>query len=191
MLAPPLAGRYALKKAGRSQRQHENREFLCASGGVREAISDPAERTLRRLSLEESAGGAPAFPCLITPGRAQATTRAPWRDALKPIHRKILEQFARPADSTKIGTDRPRLASPQLNSPSRGAIRKNPIFGGAAFLRGWIDVNREKLPRRGRQCCKPRPSGSNKAGARTASTCRIFNGASPRPLLSDPGDSGY
>ena len=70
------------------------------SGGVREAIRITAERTFEALSAEEQEAARQLFLRLVTPGEGQEDTRARAAMPGEPAQRKIVEQFAAPADAT-------------------------------------------------------------------------------------------
>src|SRR5262249_44947150 len=108
------------------------------SGGVREAIRLTAERTFDALSADNQQAARRLFLRLVTPGEGQEDTRARAMMPTEPMLRKIVEQFAGPRTRLLV-TGLDRAARPTVEVAHEALIRTWPR------IRGWIDVNREKL----------------------------------------------
>ena len=147
---------------------------------MREAIRTTAEATFKALSVEDRHAARRLFLRLVTPGEGQEDTRARAAMPSEPSQLKIVEQFA--SSRTRLlvtGFDRARR--PTVEVAHEALIRTWPR------LRGWIDVNRDKLRARaavlqaktdweqtGRRDDMLLPAGLHLERART--------------LLADPGD---
>ena len=91
---------YALKETwARRQGNRLTGDSYTRSGGVREAIRITAERTFDALSPADQQVARQLFLRLVTPGEGQEDTRARAAMPVDQAQRKIVEQFACPADT--------------------------------------------------------------------------------------------
>jgi hypothetical protein len=130
---------YALKESWALRKGNTiTGDSYARSGGVREAIRITAERTFEMLSTEDRQAARRLFLRLVMPGEGQEDTRARAAMPSEPTQRRIVEQFAGPRTRLLVtGSD--RASRPTVEVAHEALIRTWPR------LRGWIDLNREKL----------------------------------------------
>ena len=150
------------------------------SGGVREAIRNTAERAFEALSAEDQQAARQLFLRLVTPGEGQEDTRARAAMPSEPMQRRIVEQFAGPRTRLLVtGSD--HAGRPMIEVAHEALIRTWPR------LRGWIDVNREKL--RARAAVLQAKAEWEEHGRREDLLLPGgFQLERARALLADPGD---